>query len=238
MRDIFIADAHLLDPTDENYRLLLVFLEAQRGQVRNLFLMGDIFEFWVGYRHAVFAPYVPILEALRQMREAGAQIIYVEGNHDFHMGPYFEQTLSCQVLPDGGAFQIDGRRIYIAHGDLVNPQDKGYRLLRRVLRSAPLRWLMALLPPDWTWGIARWASSLSNKSHATKQERWVPRQMLLAHAKERFDEGYSAVVTGHFHAPLHEVKGQGTILALGDWIDQYSYGVYEDGKFWLESYKP
>jgi UDP-2,3-diacylglucosamine hydrolase len=71
MRDVFIADAHLLDPADENYRRLLAFLDGLRGETRTLYLLGDIFEFWVGYRHVVFAPYVPLLEALRRLREGG-----------------------------------------------------------------------------------------------------------------------------------------------------------------------
>ncbi len=105
MRDIFLADAHLLDPSDANYRRLLAFLDRQRGSVGTLYLLGDIFEFWVGYHHTVFAPYVPLLEALRRLREAGARIVYVEGNHDFHLGPYIEETLGCTVLPDGGGWR-------------------------------------------------------------------------------------------------------------------------------------
>jgi UDP-2,3-diacylglucosamine hydrolase len=174
MRDIFIADAHLLDPQDTNYRRLLDFLQSQRGQVRTLVLLGDIFEFWIGYRHTVFAPYVPLLESLRQLREQGTRIVYVEGNHDFHLGPYFEQVLGCRILPDGGVIELGSEKIYIGHGDLVNPNDKGYRLLRRFLRSRLLLWLSRLLPPDWAWTIARWGSRMSQKKHDEKSGRWVP----------------------------------------------------------------
>ena len=105
MRDLFIADAHLLAPQDANYRRLLEFLRAQRGRTRTLVLLGDIFEFWIGYRYCVFSAYVPLLEALRELREAGARIVYVEGNHDFHLGPYFAETLGCDILPDGGVIE-------------------------------------------------------------------------------------------------------------------------------------
>jgi UDP-2,3-diacylglucosamine hydrolase len=236
MKDVFIADAHLLDPADNNYGKLLTFLEEQRGKVRTLFLLGDIFEFWVGYRHAVFASYVPILEALRRFRENGTKIVYVEGNHDFHMGPYFKETLDCQILTEGGTFEIDGRRIFVAHGDLVNPEDNGYRLLRHILRSRPLRWLMNLVPPDRAWVIARWASRQSQKGQAARNKRWEPREILMKHARKRFAEGYDAVVTGHFHVPLFWETKEGTIIALGDWINQYSYAVLEDGTFLLKSF--
>lgn len=237
MRDLFIADAHLLDPRDANYRRLLEFLRSQRGRVRTLFLLGDIFEFWIGYRHTVFAPYVPLLETLRQLREAGCEIVYVEGNHDFHLGPYFETTLGCRILPDGGVVELDGERIFIGHGDLIDPGDKGYRLLRRLLRSRPLRWLAGIVPPDWAWAIARWSSALSRRGHPEKNRRGLPEQLLDAHARAHFRTGCRAVITGHFHVPLHRATPDGqTLIALGDWIDQYSYGVFEAGAFSLETF--
>jgi UDP-2,3-diacylglucosamine hydrolase len=236
MKDVFIADAHLIDPADNNYRKLLTFLEEQRGKVRTLFLLGDIFEFWVGYRHAVFASYVPMLEALRQLREDGTEIVYVEGNHDFHMGPYFKETLGCRILTEGGAFEIDGRKIFIAHGDLANPDDKGYRRLRRILRSRPLRWIINIVPPDQAWIVARWASRQSQKGKVAKNKRWAPREILIKHARKCFAEGYDAVVTGHFHVPLFRETNEGTLVALGDWITQYSYAILEDGTFFLKSF--
>lgn len=236
MRDVFIADAHLLDPADENYRRLLIFLDSLRGETRTLYLLGDVFEFWVGYRHVVFAPYVPLLETLRRLRETGTEIVCIEGNHDFHLGPYFEDVLGCRILPDGGIVEIDGRKVYLGHGDLVNPDDRGYRLLRRTLRSRPLRWLMQAIPPDWTWGIARWASGQSRKRHAVKGARWLPETMLTNHAKQLFAAGCTTVVTGHFHLPLLKESEEGTLVALGDWISQYSYAVCRDGAFELRTF--
>lgn len=236
MKDIFLADAHLLDPADENYRRLLAFLDRLQGETRTLFLLGDIFEFWVGYRHTVFTPYVPFLEALRRLHEAGTQIVYVEGNHDFHLGPYFEKNLSCNILPDGGEVTLDGRRIFIAHGDQVNPGDHGYRILRRFLRSRFFHGFKSLMPPDWVWKIARWSSRQSHKSRPIKQDRWSPRVLLTEHARRLFAAGYPVVVTAHFHAPWIEHSGEGTIISLGDWIEQFSYAVHEDGEFRLETY--
>lgn len=235
MKDIFLADAHLVSPEDANYRKLLAFLEEQRGSVRTLYLLGDIFEFWVGYRHVVFSTYIPLLEALRRLRESGTQIVYVEGNHDFHLGPYLEETLGCRVLPDGGTVEIDGRPVAIAHGDLLNPDDRGYRLLRRVLRSRPLRWLIALLPPDFTWSVARWAGRKSRRHTGASDDSWTPEELIAAHARSCFNQGCAAVVTGHFHFPQLRQTEQGTIIALGDWIAQFSYAVYEDGTFSLQT---
>lgn len=236
MKDIFLADAHLLDPADENYRRLLAFLERMQGEIGTLFLLGDIFEFWIGYQHSVFAAYVPFLEALRRLRQDGTRIVYVEGNHDFHLGPYFEKTLSCRVLPDGGRVDLGSRPVFIAHGDQVDADDRGYRFLRALLRSRPLRSLAALLPPDLVWEIARWSGRQSKKRHPSQNKSRLPKDLLTQHARRHLGDGCSAVVTAHFHCPWIERSAEGTIVSLGDWIDQYSYAVHEDGHFRLETY--
>lgn len=233
MKDIFLADAHLLDPADNNYQRLLTFLRQQRGTIRNLVMLGDIFEFWVGYRHTVFAPFVPLLEELRLQRESGTELIFVEGNHDFHLGPYFSEILECRILPDGGTLELDGKRIFIAHGDQVNPDDRGYRLLRSALRCRLSRLLLALAPPDWAWRVSRWASRLSSRR---KKSRvcYLPEELLLNFAQERFAEGYDAVLIGHFHIPLYRKLDEKLLVCLGDWIEQDSYAVFENGAFALK----
>lgn len=236
MKDLFLADAHLVSPQDANYRRLLAFLQRERGTLRTLYLLGDIFEFWIGYRHAVFAPYVPLLDTLRTLRADGVQIVCVEGNHDFHLGPYFREVLGATILPDGGSVTIDGKRVWLGHGDLVNPADRGYRLLRRLLRSAPARHLLPLAHPDLAWWVAQRASRLSKTTHNDKRQRWNPRQLLLDHAATRFAAGHEVVITGHFHSPFLEETDHGTVIALGDWIDQDSYAVCEDGVFSLQRY--
>ncbi len=232
MKAIFLADAHLLQPEADNYRRLLSFLKNQRGSITHLILLGDIFEFWLGYRHAVFAAYVPLLEELRRQRQAGTELVFVEGNHDFHLGPYFSETLACRIFPDHGTLELDGRRIYIAHGDLVNKTDRGYRLLRRVLRSRLSRRLLPLAPVDWAWTVSRWGS---RQSSSRKDESYrLPEELLVGFARERFAEGHDVVVLGHHHLPLIKRIDDKLLLCLGDWIEQDSYGLLEKGVFSLQ----
>ncbi len=128
MKAIFLADAHLRHPQDNNYQLLLDFLDQQK-ELDALFLLGDIFEFWIGYKHLAFTTYIPLLEQLRRLSESGTKLFFVEGNHDFHLGSYFTETLNCTVIPDQQQVDWDGLKIMISHGDLLNP-DRYYRYLR------------------------------------------------------------------------------------------------------------
>lgn len=233
MRDLFIADAHLRHPDDTNYKALLRFLEGQRGQVRTLYLLGDIFEFWMGFNHVAFSVHIPLLNCLAGLHEQGTKLVYVEGNHDFRLGPFFEQSLDCTIFPDGGEVSIDGHRVYLAHGDLADPSDRGYRLLRGIFRSRAIHFLSRIVHPDLIWKFAAWASRQSAGKKYRRDEA-ACREILLPYARQLFARGAEFVVTGHFHTPFLDKTGDGTLIALGDWISQYSYAVYEDGAFRLE----
>jgi UDP-2,3-diacylglucosamine hydrolase len=233
MKDLFLADTHLLNPNDDAYRRLLNLLDEQCGKLRSLVMLGDIFEFWFGYRHTVFWAYLPLLDRLHRLRESGTELVFVEGNHDFHLGPYFSEILGCRILPDGGSLERDGRKIFIAHGDLVNPRDTGYRILRRFLRHRLTRRLMMMVPPDTAWRIARWASDKSSRKNGGRDRRHLPREDVFAYAHRRFSEGYDSVVIGHFHVPLLHHENGKTLITLGDWSRESSYAVLEDGVFTL-----
>ncbi len=236
MRAVFLADAHLRQPTDANYRMLLAFLAEQQGRTDILALLGDICEFLVGIPDRLFPNYVPLFQALEQLQRGGTRLVYVEGNHDFLLADCFRNRFPCQIMPDGGALELDRQRVLLVHGDLANPADRGYRLLRAVLRSLPLRVLIRTLPPAWVWRIAERSSQASRRSSGSKRRRWPARDVLVPYATARLAEGYQTIITGHFHQPFREQLPGGELIALGDWITQYSYAVWEDGAFRLERY--
>jgi UDP-2,3-diacylglucosamine hydrolase len=234
MRAIFLADAHLRCPDDENYRKLVDFLDAQTGRLDGLFLLGDIFEFWIGYRHVVFSAYLPLLEKLRALNEAGCSLYYVEGNHDFNLGPFFADTLQCRIITDEAVVEWDGQKLWLCHGDLINKELKGYRLLRAFWRSLPVRILAALLPPDAVWTFGNWLSDKSGKYKATGK-RFDPSPLVQPYARHCLNSS-DAFICGHFHQPVQHQEEAGTTLVLGDCIDQYSYAELVDGTFTLKTF--
>jgi UDP-2,3-diacylglucosamine hydrolase len=236
MKDLFLADAHLMNPEDDNYRRLLDLLRREERQVRTLYLLGDIFEFWVGYQHVVFTPYVPILEALRRLHESGTRIVWIEGNHDFHLGPFVRDTLQATIFPEEATITLDGKKIYLCHGDLIDAKDKGYRIYRALLRNRFVGKLVDLfVSPDRLWRFSRYLSARSKAKRGHRPRR-DPRPLLIDHARQRFAEGCQIVMTGHFHTPFIEVMPEGLVIALGDAMEQASYVVYEDGTFRLATF--
>ena len=235
MRAIFLADAHLRKPGDHNYRMMLDFLDEQCGTTDILVLLGDIFEFWIG-KNSVLADYVPLVNALERLHQQGTKLVYVEGNHDFHLGPVFTRRLECRVFPDGGSIELDGKKVFLAHGDLANPNDLGYRRLRKFFRSSLVRILIRTLPNFLLLRIGARAGYESKKNYRGERARWPAREVLIPYAEAILATGQQAVVTGHFHQPFHEKLGDGELIALGEWITHYSYAVYEDNVFSLRHY--
>ena len=199
MKAVFLSDAHIRDHRDPNLPPLLDFLEAQVGRVDRLYIVGDLFDTWFAFPRTVFAEYVPLLGALHRVHRAGARIIYLAGNHDFEFGNFFTDVIEAEIHPGDLVVEADGRRAYVAHGDLVNPADRKYRLLRRVLRSAPARWLGRRLPPALVWRIAGGMTH-----HFTGEE--IARRMPLGEifddfAARKLAEGFDTVILGHLHRP-------------------------------------
>lgn len=234
MRAIFIADAHLRHPQDDNYRQLLEFLDQQQGNIDALFLLGDIFEFWIGYRHVVFSEHLPLLSRLQKLSDSGCRLYYVEGNHDFNLGDFFSKTLNCRIIPDQKIVDWDGQLIYICHGDLANQEAKSYRWLRAFWRSRFLRIMAMIVPADATW---RFGNFLCNLSRKKVRRHYDPSPVVMPYAQAALRQGAQAFVCGHFHYPLQTETDDGQVLVLGDWIEQMSYIELTDRTFHLKAFQ-
>ena len=233
VRAVFLSDVHLKEPEDANYRGMLALLDGLDG-LPDLYILGDFFDFWFGFSRVVPGRYVPVLAALKRLADGGTRIHFVEGNHDFHMGTYFTRTLGAVVHPDCAEVDLDGKRLYLAHGDLVDEADRGYLRMRRVLRSAPVTWLADAMPP-------RWLLSFADRLHQVAGgEMNGPRHLagrFREFAREQWRVGYDGVVLGHCHVPeLLEESHEGRPCFYGnagDWLKNYTFLAYDGEGFSL-----
>lgn len=240
MRRVFIADAHLRSPTDENYRLLLRFLSELKGNTDELIILGDLFEFWVGYPETLFPHYRPALDSLMALKSAGAGIVYFEGNHDFHLGSYFRENLGASVHAGPAVLMLDGKRVYVCHGDQINKRDLGYMVLRNLLHNRVSGRIFPYLPPSLVFRVAKHLSRHSKGMHGKRNAAWNYESLLEDFAASKFRNRCDVVITAHFHRPfILTGKGDknGTLLSVGDWITQYSYGEMNAGEISLHNYR-
>jgi UDP-2,3-diacylglucosamine hydrolase len=240
MRTVFIADAHLVSPDDANYRQLLRFLHDLEGELDTLYIMGDLFDFWLGFPSHPFTQYDEVLDALERLVLRGCRLVYFEGNHDFHLGAIFSRRLKAEIHTGPAMETVQGKRLYLCHGDQINREDRFYRLLRFLLRTRLVAASVSHFPVSWAQKIREHLQKRSKAGYGVKTALWDYRQILLDFAVGLQKQGCEGLVTGHFHLALCEnVPGNVfTVLSLGDWMGQLTYGEMEDGKLRLRTYSP
>ena len=251
MKAIFLSDSHLKRSADPGYRALMAFLGRLKGPVQgaaedaagedrsisltDLFLVGDIFDFWFSKGRRVYPEYKEIVDRLDELSRSGIHVHFCEGNHDFFLHDYFSHCLGMHVYEDWAVIQAEGKKLLIGHGDLVDRSNLRYLRLRALMRSRFLYHLQRLLPLSMLWGIARWSSSMSKELMAGAEDHIYGKMRQFA--DERFREGFDAVILGHCHkAQMDETVVDGTarvFVTLGDWLRHYSYLHYVGGEFIL-----
>ena len=234
---IFVSDAHLAFPEDDNYRKMLEFMDGLSG-LPDLFIVGDFFAFWMGFKR-VPQRFVPIMERLSRLVAGGTRLHYVEGNHDIDVGRYFGKHLGARVYPEKAEITLGGKRLLIAHGDMVDGADTGYRRLRWLLRCACMKGLSHGLSPA---AVLKVADRFTiGKTYAVDRATHLP-GLMRAFARERWGEGYDGVLMGHCHQPeftCDTVAGRDCFYAnLGDWIQHFTYVVLDDDGFSSRQFKP
>lgn len=149
-RAIFVSDLHLTSPDDFKTKVFVEFLRTllrdSKTQTVSLFLVGDIFDLWVGGHRYFVSRFQNVVDAIGALVKAGVSVHYFEGNHDLHLGRFWRDQVGAEVHTDSGVFRIGRYDVRVEHGDLINPEDKGYLFLRRFLRSGPLKFLSLHLP--------------------------------------------------------------------------------------------
>ncbi|HEY3215631.1 MAG TPA: UDP-2,3-diacylglucosamine diphosphatase [Candidatus Eisenbacteria bacterium] len=236
----FVSDAHLGAETPEREAAqqarLHDFLTALPGRASALYIVGDLFDFWFEYRTAIPRRLFHTLAVLRAVRAAGVEITYLSGNHDFWLGPFLSRELGLETRQDAVALTLQGRRIWIHHGDGLMGGDLGYRALKRVLRHPLSIRLYRMIHPDLGLPLAHWFSRLSRHSRAGRpldgDRLW--REI----AEPRFLEGFDAVLVGHLHHAFERRQDGRVFIVLGDWIEQFTYVALEDGQFRFDVWTP
>ena len=194
---VFVADAHLR-PGHAEVGRFVSFLADIRASVSVLFLVGDLFDTWFGRADLQEPHHRAVVGALRELRDAGVGLHFVEGNREFRIGPGFLGDPFDRV----GAVALEqghgGRRFYATHGDLVNTRDRPYRLWRAFSKSALTQRTFGLLPVATRRRIIdRLERSLKNTNH--RHRKRFPREECAEFARRRFAAGVDVIVLGHFH---------------------------------------
>jgi len=229
----FISDNHFFmdSPNNENYRrgLLFSLFEKIKKEHGTLVIGGDFFDFWFDYRGYIPHEYIDIFEKLRELKDSGCNIYYILGNHDYWDFGFFNKMFTKHTFKDEYIILDKDKKILIIHGDGVLPEDSGYRLFRRIIRSKLCIFLFKTLSPKIGYYIA------SKISHADKPATYYKDSELLKsrlteYARTRFDD-VDVLLMGHYHqSGIIEEKDK-KLIFLGDWLTKYLVTVYDNGQW-------
>lgn len=228
----FVSDLHLSGTSDPKTKVFVEFLDsissagALGPAATHLFLVGDVFDLWIG-SHAYFKQAYPeVIEAIARLVRQGVEVHFFEGNHDLFLKPFWETELGVSVHPDAATFELNGKVVRVEHGDLINPDDKGYLFLRAFLRTSGMRWLALNLPSKAVAAIGERSSRASREytSSAKKLPEERIRTLIRAHAKNCLESSnFDLIVTGHVHVlddvEIRAANRVARSINLGSWYD-------------------
>ncbi|UCH95904.1 MAG: UDP-2,3-diacylglucosamine diphosphatase [Candidatus Aminicenantes bacterium] len=240
----FISDAHLSLKEDEiekeKRKKLLGFLEyiMTAGEAKELYLLGDLFDFWFEWYHVIPKYWFPILYQLRKLVESGINVNFLTGNHDFYTGSYLQKEIGLRCFNESCEFEKDKKRFFVAHGDGYAKKDRGYRLLKKIIRSPVSIFLYkTFISPDLGMQMARWASKSSRQLVNIDKAAWA--EEYYRFAQKKFHHGFDYVILGHLHYPIiKEDRPSGkTFVCCGDWMTQFTYTKYDGKRLTLEYWR-
>lgn len=225
---VIVSDLHFGAVPESVPRSFIQFTRQWHGRIELMLINGDLFDFWFEYHTVVLSRHFQVLRALAELRESGARLILVGGNHDAWGGRFLEEEIGIELADGPIELELAGRRALVAHGDGLGPGDLGYRILRRTLRSRPTRWLVRWIHPDVAEAIVRRVSRTSERS-AREQARSEGRAQVLEDYAVRLLQQRSdldLVVFGHCHRPQVKAVGPNRhYVNSGDWVRHRTYTI-------------
>jgi len=238
----FLSDFHLGAPNAEaslvREKKINRFLDSIKADAAEIFIVGDLFDFWYEYKKVVPKGYVRILGKLAELTDAGIPIHFFVGNHDMWMRDYFQKELNIPVYFEPVPFEFNGKKFLIGHGDGLGPGDKGYKFIKKIFRNKAAQWLFGIMPPAMGMGIAHYFSRKSRAQTGQTDEKFLgeDKEWLIQYSKEILKkEHYDYLVFGHRHLPIDfKINDQSRYINLGDWIKYFSYAEFDGNNLELK----
>lgn len=224
MTTLFVSDIHLNGAEPAIVAQFIDFLRGEARGAERLYILGDLFEFWIGDDDPDPA-YARIQEELRALTASGVSVQVMHGNRDFLIGRGFCQRTGCELIADGTVVTLYGQQVLLLHGDVLCTDDRSYQRLRRIVRNPFVQWLFKCLPLARRERIAARIRA-GSQQHTRTADYSIMDVNAQAVRAAFLGSGTRLMVHGHTHRPaVHSVAldaGNATRIVLGDWHKQGS----------------
>ena len=241
----FISDFHLGAPNREKSlereKRIVRWLDFVKNDASEIYLLGDVFDFWFEYKHAVPRGYVRLLGKLAELNDRGIKLHYFTGNHDMWVFDYLPEEIGVTIYREPVIREINNRKFYIGHGDGLGPGDHGYKFIKKVFSNKFCQWLFARLHPNFGIPLALYFSRKSRVATGTTDEKFLgeENEWLVLHSREILQkEHFDYFVFGHRHLPIDlQVNSNSRYVNLGEWINYNTYAVFDGQHLKLEKFE-
>lgn len=224
MSTLFISDIHLSQGRPDMTAALVRFLEQDAPGADALYVLGDLFEFWIGDDDPN-PLHREVADAFLALSQQGVPVYFIHGNRDFMLGKLFAKEAGMTLLGDPCVIDLYGERVLLSHGDLLCTLDLDYQKFRRITQLKWLRWLFLRLPLSRRQRIAHKMRGQSQMENAGKQQTIM--DVTPAAVDEMLRQrDCRTLIHGHTHRPaIHDFMLDGRPvrrIVLGDWFEQGS----------------
>ena len=209
---------------------LVKWLNEIAKDAKEVYLVGDLFDFWFEYKRAIPKGFLRFQAKIAELCDNGIQVHVFTGNHDMWMFDYLTDELGVILHRNPIVREWNGKRFFIGHGDGLGPGDHSYKLIKKIFANPVCIWLFGWLHPDVGISLANFWSGRSRKSNMPKDEIYNgdENEWLLQFCKSTLEqEHFDYFVFGHRHLVLDKQVGENSrYINLGDWFKEPHYAVW------------
>ncbi len=241
----FASDFHLGAPNHEvsleREKKIVRWLESIRNDAQEIFLVGDLFDFWFEYKRAVPRGYTRLLGKLSEITDSGIPIHVFTGNHDMWIFDYLPKECGVTVHREPIEREWSGKAFLIGHGDGLGPGDHGYKFIKKVFASKVCQWLFARLHPNFGIWLANSMSGYSRSTTGDKDHVFLgeENEWLVIYSKDKLKEKhFDYFIFGHRHYAMEiKLKHNSSYINLGEWLTGSSFAAFDGVSCTLQEFE-
>jgi len=242
----FASDFHLgLDyngPSLLREKRIVAWFDSIIDHTSELYLLGDLFDYWFEYKQVVPRGFVRFLAKLSEFTDRDIPVHVFLGNHDMWMFDYLEEEIGVIIHKEPIQKELQGKTYILGHGDGLGPGDHGYKFIKKVFRSPINQWLFARLHPNFAVALMKRFSKKSRESEMEAPDfMGADKEWLIQHCEaELKTKAVDNFIFGHRHLPIDHTLSNGIsrYLNCGDWLSHNTYVELKDGHLQLKNYVP
>jgi len=230
----FASDFHLGlnagSPAIEREKKVVKWLNKAASDAKEIWLLGDVFDFWWEYKLVVPRGFTRFLGTLSCITDSGIPVHFFTGNHDMWVTDYLAKECGLIIHTEPLTISFDGKKFHLAHGEGLGTNDQGFKILLKIFHNKPLRVLYSALHPLIGVGFGlKWSLSSRLGKGITKEFMGEEKEDLIRYSLAfPADEKIDYFIFGHRHlAMVYTLKNGAEIIFLGDWIKNSSYAVWD-----------